>query len=128
MTLSGGGQTQRPADLLWLLASLQGRISREPFWLGLLLLNLIVAIVLGTAIRHSHWQPAVSAVLPFVILPLMWSEIALIVKRAHDRGVTGFVAILSLVPFANIALVIFLGLVPGDPGPNTYGSRPNAPA
>lgn len=128
MTMSGGGQTQRPADMLWLLASLEGRISREPFWLGLLLLNLVMAILLGTAMRHEHWVPMISTIVPFVVPVMLWFEIALIAKRAHDKGLTGFVAILALVPFANIALVLFLGIVPGDPGPNNFGRQTNMPA
>ncbi len=119
------GRKAGAAEFLWLLVGLEGRISKLPYWLGIALVNVIAGIFLGTMMRHPEMTGPVVTVTPFVLLAAVWAEVALVVKRAHDCGITGFVGLLSLVPFVNIVMVVFFGLMPGTPGPNAYGEEPN---
>ena len=63
------------------------------------------------------------------MLPLAhyeWVELALVIKRLQDRGLTGFLAIFVFVPGINLAFIVGLGLIPGQDGPNAYGPGPNS--
>jgi uncharacterized membrane protein YhaH (DUF805 family) len=44
-------------------------------------------------------------------------------RRLHDRGQSGWLQMLVLVPCASIALVV-LWILEGTPGPNMYGPPP----
>ncbi|MCW2306541.1 DUF805 domain-containing protein [Rhodobium gokarnense] len=127
MSTGQGGGLPKMRGVLWLFAGIDGRISREPYWLGMFFLHLITIILLGTAVRYPQTQPMVGAILTFAAIPMVWAEIALMAKRAHDYGLTGFVALLALVPFVNILTEIFLGVMAGEKGPNAYGKRANIP-
>ncbi|MBB4304674.1 uncharacterized membrane protein YhaH (DUF805 family) [Rhodobium orientis] len=127
MSTGPGSGLPKMRGVLWLFFGIDGRISREPYWLGILLLNMVMLILLGTAMRYPETQATVGVILPFAVIPMIWAEIALMAKRAHDYGLTGFVALLAFVPFVNILTAIFLGVVPGEKGPNAYGKRANLP-
>ncbi|WP_068317978.1 DUF805 domain-containing protein [Polycladidibacter hongkongensis] len=47
---------------------------------------------------------------------------ALSVRRLHDTGNTGWWVLLSVVPLANIGLILFLLFKAGDTQQNTYGA------
>ena len=139
MTLGTGDSGRKEAGVFWLFVSLDGRISREPFWLGLIFINLVMLIVFnilqlnGVTLAPDTFElvglrqnQALALIL--VLFWSTWSMIALFAKRAHDYGVTGFVAALALVPVLGYILVLFLGVVPGTPGPNAFGRRTNAPS
>ena len=55
-----------------------------------------------------------------------WANFALTGKRLHDFGKPAAWALVTLV--VGFIVFIVLSLVKGDPGPNQYGERPNAPA
>jgi len=61
------------------------------------------------------------------VLASVWTTIAIIVKRAHDCGLTGLIAGFALVPLIGYILILFLGFTPGTAGSNNYGERTNAP-
>jgi uncharacterized membrane protein YhaH (DUF805 family) len=139
-----------PAVWAYLLFSFEGRISRLPFWVAAVLLN-IAAWFADQAAFGFGGNPA-SAV---VGLAFLYPSLALATKRGHDRGhselyllffflpaflvsvlqVLGYVddagamrpVLLTLglwVLAAIIALVIDLGLMAGEPGENRYGPNP----
>ncbi|MBS3932920.1 MAG: DUF805 domain-containing protein [Truepera sp.] len=45
------------------------------------------------------------------------------IRRLHDTGHSGYFALLLFVPLVNIALVLYLLVMPGTRGPNRYGTR-----
>jgi len=131
----------RPANLTpsvaWALLSPIGRISRQAYWLGMFLIWDIFLIAI-----FSRWQamgfdtpledviynglPEANPLYPVVYFALVWIELALVIKRCQDIGVTGFVAILILIPGVNLITVIVLGSIPSGSGPNRYGPEPNS--
>jgi len=60
-----------------------------------------------------------------VLIGSMILIIPLFIKRCHDRGKSGWWLLLSLIPIAGLIwLIIDLGVMEGDEGPNAYGPNP----
>ena len=119
-------RSNRAVSVLWVLFGFDGRIGREVFWLGFLFMTAVATIAM-TPYRLAGGLPeepdAYFLALLFVAL---WSEVALAVKRLHDRGLTGLFAFLLALPLVNFVLFAFLGLIPGEAGRNKYGPGPDA--
>ena len=122
-------QTPVPArrpSVLWALIGLDGRVSREVFWLG----NLLCAF-LGTALLRPYLDETgmlhfnMGMIAPLVFVALAWTELALVVKRLHDRGLTGWLAGMVFVPILGVLPFFIVGLLPGQRGPNLYGPDTN---
>ena len=101
-----------------LLFSINGRISRGPFWLiYLILFEVTAALVLF--IETKTTTNSVLAIL--VLILLVWIAICVTVKRLHDIDASGWLSIpVVLIPIA----VILVGSFPGTVGPNQYGPDP----
>jgi len=117
-------------SLLW---SFEGRIGRTGFWLGVLCMILlamaigIVATFLGVppitaASEPSKISPAFAAIFGIGSIAILYVQLAICVKRFHDRGKSGWWALIAFVPvIGSLWILIELGMLPGDPGPNAYG-------
>lgn len=57
----------------------------------------------------------------FTILQICVS-LSLVIRRWHDMDDTGWLVLLSFIPFVNIIAVAFLLFVPGTSGANQYGT------
>jgi uncharacterized membrane protein YhaH (DUF805 family) len=116
-------------QVAWLFFSLKGRVSPAAYFLAGLLLFVIqlffvyrIALAVPESVESDGWASA------FLVLALVcgWCNFAITAKRFHDFGKpTAFALIAFIVGFI---LVIVLSFVKGDPGPNRYGVRTNAPA
>ena len=51
-------------------------------------------------------------------------ELALGVKRLHDRDMSGWWTLISFVPFGGFILLVILGFLDGTQGPNRFGPSP----
>jgi uncharacterized membrane protein YhaH (DUF805 family) len=114
----------RAATVPWVLFGLDGRISRQVFWLSCLLSIALMSIAFTPYRGGLPTEPD----LYFLLLAAvgLWMEVALVMKRLHDRGLSGFFAFLLLLPLVNIGVILFVGLMPGDPGPNRFGPHPDS--
>ena len=139
-----------------LLFSFFGRIGRGGWWLGVLanLILALGAAALayfvfgpqmsavnpdGTLVPMGV-QPGPDAKLTFNALSIaitavgyvlaVWVSIATSVKRLHDRGKSGWwfllMAILSVIVVGTIWILIELGILEGQTGPNKYGDDPRS--
>ncbi|SHO66082.1 Uncharacterized membrane protein YhaH, DUF805 family [Pseudoxanthobacter soli DSM 19599] len=118
----------RETSILWLLFSFDGRIGREPFFLGFVLITL-VEVVLMSPMRGEIQELIAQPNLPFLVIIgiALWTEFALAVKRLHDRGYSALFSLILFIPFVNfIFFFLVLALVPGDAGPNRYGPSANS--
>jgi uncharacterized membrane protein YhaH (DUF805 family) len=109
--------------LSWLLLSLTGRISRGIYWLSYFFLLCVTAVLVGQLVgrEEATFFGIAQTVGPFVILGTVYSNIAISVKRLHDIGYSGLLALALFVPLVNFAFTIWVGIMPGAVGPNRYG-------
>jgi uncharacterized membrane protein YhaH (DUF805 family) len=135
-------------DWMYLFTSIEGRISRQPFWIALLCLSvpeLVAHVALG-----ERWSSIVS-------LLIAYPEFTVFAKRGHDRNVPTWVPgvfiagaiVLNLMtlldlsgPITNPTPLFYVVIVPvgimglillvdfgfrrGTAGPNRYGPDPLA--
>jgi len=128
-----------PLKLLW---SFHGRIGRGAY-AGGLLLNLAWAwtaafglIYLG---RDAMLEAYPSLQLGSVVLPLVellkgaeavvfwlcaWANCALMARRLHDLGKSGWICLIVFIPLINVIAVISLLIARGDDFDNPYGPSP----
>lgn len=153
-----------------LLFSFQGRINRTQYWAGSTLIFIVFILVMIMAALPSlsspsmpkiESAPAIKPELGYSLLALAlffpvscWCTFALHVKRLHDRGRSGYLALLFLLPvvslislfiglgttnfavmgfglvvgvmnfFISLYLMVDLGMLPGVDGPNKHGPPP----
>ena len=142
-------------DWVDLFTGFHGRISRQPFWIGVLVLAVVEIVC--QAVAHRIEGERLGSI---VDLAFSYPEFALTLKRAHDRNLpTWWIAALFLgsvlldfltvigvntelghinnlnllgvvltVPLGILGLVLLvdLGFRPGTKGPNRFGPDPLA--
>lgn len=94
-------------------AVFNGRASRKEYWL-FALWNLPIALVLVLISETLFGLYYLGIFLP---------SLAVTVRRLHDTNRNAWWLLLSIVPLANIALLVFY-CVKGTDGDNNYGSDP----
>jgi len=126
-------------SLTQLLFSFEGRIGRGPFWLGTVLAWVYYALAfssyiwlggfdVGTlhTVAAAESQDPVREVIGLFVLftsvaMIVWIDLALQVKRWHDRSKTGWWVLICLFPIVGLVWAILeCGLFPGDAGPNRF--------
>lgn len=131
-------------DFKHLFTSFDGRIGRQSWWVGiivLLVIQLVLALVVGMvfgAERTVQTAPGSfsasydfgttgSIVYFIVLLPLLWAGLAVYAKRWHDRGKSGWWTLISFVPLIGLIwIIVELGMLRGTEGTNQYGPDPLA--
>ncbi|CAN7233358.1 DUF805 domain-containing protein [Pararhizobium sp. LjRoot238] len=108
----------------WLFFSPSGRLSRLPYFLGWLFWVAISGFVLtrmfaneGNDIALALW----TLILVVTGLVSTASVVMLTIKRLHDVGYPGPLAICLFIPVLSPVVFITLCLWPGKPGANEYG-------
>lgn len=119
------------SSLLW---SWEGRIGRAHFWLGVLLVILMsiglgfvgsllgIPVDTGTGPVTDEIGLAGALYLIAALIALAYAQCAVYAKRFHDRGKSAWWVLVALVPIVGFFwILIELGMLAGDPGPNAYG-------
>lgn len=116
------------------LFSLRGRLGRVEF-IAYSVSCALAATLLLSALGYflllfplglaRAWYSLATVVVIHLLLPLLVATLA--VKRLHDIGKPGWLALLLLVPMANFLFVLMLWAWPGVAGANACGAAP-APA
>jgi uncharacterized membrane protein YhaH (DUF805 family) len=130
-----------------LFLSFEGRINRQPFWLGLLaliiltwILEFILFAIFGVSmmpVMDPNATPEAAAAaaaasmskmiapLGILVLLTLWPSLAMYTKRWHDRDKSGWWTLIILVPIiGSIWLLVELGFLRGTDGPNRFGDDP----
>lgn len=113
------------------LFSFKGRLRRSDYWLGGLIVfagmitfAMVMAEVFGVDIADTT-DVRTSAIQAGAVLLFMWPNLAVSVKRLHDRNQSGWWVLLSFLPvIGNAWTVINLGILRGTEGDNRYGAEP----
>ena len=127
-------------DFRELFLSGDGRIARSAFWLGTIVVLVLLLLYESINSPTLHWVTGL-----FVYPLLIYPGVCVLSKRLHDRGRSGWfaVAIIAAIvavfysPFGFFDLawgvvlfwgLIELGLMPGEQGANRFGVNPLAQA
>lgn len=108
----------------WLFFSPSGRLSRLPYFLGWLFWVAVSGFVLARMYANEENDIALALwtlVLVVTSLVAAASIVMLSVKRLHDIGYPGALAICMFIPVLSPVIFITLCLWPGKPGANEYG-------
>ena len=117
-------------------ATFDGRARRSEFWWFYLFVVLVSAVgyipvLLLTVLAGSSDSNAVTGIITFlavilyliVVVALYIPFLAVGCRRLHDRGQSGWLQLLLLVPCGGIVLLVFW-VMEGTPGDNAYGPQP----
>ena len=122
-------------------ATFEGRAKRSEFWWWMLFQTLVTGVVAiiggGFLIAASAGSPGGQANGPLLVIGIIFYVVAIVValgllvptyavgcRRLHDRGMSGWLQLLTLVPCGNIVLLVFW-VMGGTPGVNNYGENPS---
>ena len=129
--------TPEERTLWWLLFGFDGRIPRSTYWYVVLVKGLVVNVVFMLLVFGVMGLAAIS-VDAFIVglslgsvffaavsIPLIWSGIAVQVKRWHDLNKPGTWALIGFVPYIGpVWVLIECGCMRGTFGKNWYGPDP----
>lgn len=118
-------------------ADFTGRSRRKEYWMYFLL-NTIIGGTLGVVLIASviAADPEASGFPPLggiaLILLLLWTlgtmipNIAVHVRRFHDQDKSGWMYLISFVPYIGGLIVLVFMCLPGTQGANRFGGDPKA--
>ncbi len=127
----------------WAFLSFQGRIRRRTYGFSLIILLCVFWFVIAQILVHpagDDGQTFWGGMLLLILFPAMVCSFALVAKRLHDFGFSGWWSLLAFAPFLALfsdelggfgSLIVFIGhialiFVPGEPRSNQYGPSPKA--
>lgn len=114
----------------WALFSFKGRIARQSFWLGALLIFAIQGLIIArlVATDDGAGPSFLWSLVLFFSWPLsVWMSLALAIKRLHDMNASPFLAFAVLVPFLSMLLLLALAFMPSYAESNKHGAPPFPP-
>ena len=94
-----------------------GRMNRRTFFIHCIVLSIITLFAIASKTNNPsvYWLLTIVSDLYLLVIS---------VKRLHDIGRKGFLAVLAFVPIVNEILALFLYFKKGDAGDNFYGAAP----
>lgn len=109
--------------MMSLFLSFKGRTSRKLFWVGMVVLNLIIvgmAVIDFTVIKQE--LPMLTMAASFLAI---WPFLAIQVKRWHDRDKVGWWVLIGVIPaIGPIWALVETGFLSGTEGDNRFGEQP----
>lgn len=116
-------------DVLKKYATFSGRARRKEYWM-FVLWNFIIGLVLN--VLSSVFVKAGIAPLTLLLygvtilyyLAVVIPSLAVLVRRLHDTGRSGWWVLIGLVPIIGGIVLIIFAVMDGQPGDNAYGSNP----
>lgn len=112
-------------------ATFKGRARRSEYWfiqLFLVVTNLAAAVidfVLMDGDVERFIANGGGGIVGLVwILATIVPALAVLVRRLHDTGKTGWWALIGFVPFAGAIVLLVFTILDSTPGENVYGASP----
>lgn len=108
-------------NIVWLLFSFNGRISRLSYWEFMAIFFLLTIFPLSFISSRAQ-ADSYDAMMTLLFL---WPSMAVQAKRWHDRNKSAWWILINLVPFiGNLWAFIENGFLPGTQGENRFGADP----
>ena len=113
-------------DWKYLYLSLDGRIGRASYWIGSIVLSIIVFIAQMVDFAIGTMQEGGFGIISGIAsLAMIYPSIVVTAKRWHDRGKSGWWTLILLVPVIGaLWMLIECGFLKGTDGDNQYGPDP----
>mgnify|MGYP001385532080 CR=1 FL=1 len=101
-------------------ADFSGRVSRKTYWMFFLTYVILAVVIAVTeALIGTNFIGLIFA------LALLIPAIAIASRRLHDTGLSGWVQLITFIPFLGAVILIVLLVRKSKPGDNKYGPNPN---
>ncbi|WP_306117442.1 MULTISPECIES: DUF805 domain-containing protein [unclassified Roseitalea] len=116
-----------PLTVSWVLFSFRGRIGRKSFALAALGMILVQAAIVAQIIGTPEDSPQMALwglALLAAWVATAWAALALAVKRLHDIGLPGVLALLLLIPAVSFLTFVVLAVWPPTQETNAHGPPP----
>lgn len=107
-------------DVLKKYATFTGRARRTEYWM-FTLFNIIIIAVL-TFVDSMLGIPGVLSGL--YSLAVFLPGLAVVVRRLHDTGKSGWWILIALVPLIGFIVLLFFMVLDSQPGENQHGPNP----
>ncbi len=110
-----------------ILFSFSGRINRFEFWVKGIVVGLAVTLVLEiiAILLRSISDPVGTVAFWGFGVVYIWMYFAIVAKRCHDRGASGWWSLFTLIPLiGTLYFIIACGMLAGEPYDNGYGPKP----
>jgi uncharacterized membrane protein YhaH (DUF805 family) len=113
-------------DWKYLFTSLEGRIGRQSYWMGVIAISVISIVAsLLDVVLGTMSDSGVGPISGIAALVMIYPIIVLYAKRWHDRGKSGWWTLIGIVPvIGGLWLLIECGFLKGTDGDNQYGPDP----
>jgi uncharacterized membrane protein YhaH (DUF805 family) len=121
-------------------ATFTGRASRGEYWWWVLFTFVVytalglLTFVIGMSTSPDGGRTPGPGAIPLIIvlaafaLGILVPTLALTVRRLHDAGYSGLLALLMLVPYVGGLIVMIFALMPSSPAGAKYDPIPSTPA
>ena len=121
-------------------ANFSGRARRKEYWMFTLFFFLITVVIYflfallaffmaGDLINlmDNEWGPVVLgfSIIIYFLIHLIPS-IAVTVRRLHDTGKSGWLYLLTFIPYIGSLIIFIFTVIEGNKGDNKYGPDPKA--
>jgi uncharacterized membrane protein YhaH (DUF805 family) len=104
-------------------ATFRGRARRAEFWM-FALVSWLIMIPLAIIGAILHGENGAITLVDLYSLAVFLPSLALIVRRLHDVGRSGWWLFIALVPFIGAIILLVFYCTDSQPGPNAYGPNP----
>ncbi|MDQ0318746.1 uncharacterized membrane protein YhaH (DUF805 family) [Pararhizobium capsulatum DSM 1112] len=118
-------------SMQWLFFSPSGRISRQPYILGWLFWLVILSFAMARILANENNQGALMIWLVLSVIvgvAATASTFLITIKRLHDIGQSGMLALFIFLPVVSPLMFLALCFWPGQAEANEYGARTNEPS
>ena len=107
-------------------ADFSGRARRTEYWMFLLfnMIFAIVAMLLDNILGLTLGQLPYGVFYLLYVLAVFIPGIAVVVRRLHDAGQSGWMILIGLIPLIGAVWLFILMLTDSEPGENKYGPNP----
>lgn len=115
--------------LTWnqLLFAVEGRATRFDYWMRWVLpyfIGAVIAAFLDDVLGTVNPAGGLGVIMVIYFIAAFWPNLAVGIKRCHDRGRSGWFLLIGLVPFLNLWLAVELMFLRGTVGANRFGPDP----
>ena len=123
-----GNQLPGKLTMQQVLFSFTGRIPRRTYWGVSIVATVVFYMIMGVTMGFSEESdPSTFGLIIFLVtlIPFFWISLAVGVKRWHDRGKSGFMVLVGMIPvIGGLWTLVECGCLRGTMGPNQYGNDP----